>query len=96
MLSEKNTRLRKLLIVLGHYQTLMIIAELLIVPKVSFNELRKKIAVNPASMDKYLKILIGEELVQKDETSELMRNWYSLTSKGYQLKRVFSILTRIS
>ena len=95
MLSENNSKLRKIIAVIGHYQTLMIVAELLIVKQICFNELRKKIGVNPASMDKYLKLLVDENIVKKDETAEVMRNWYSLTQKGLKLGKVITILKKL-
>jgi DNA-binding HxlR family transcriptional regulator len=96
MLTPQNIQKHKLIQLLGDYTTLMILAELELYKTLSFNTLKTKIAINPSTLTKKLRILENEGFIAHDTDAHGVKHNYTFTAKGKLLVPVIDVITKVS
>jgi DNA-binding HxlR family transcriptional regulator len=95
MFTEANKDLHRIILQIGDYTKLMIIAELTIYKQQSFNELKKKIHSNPNSLSKKLKQLMLDDIVMSSTFVSGTPHFYYLSVKGQKYATIIESMKKI-
>ena len=96
MLTPQNAKKHRLIQLLGDYSILMILAELQLYNTLSFNSLKTKVAINPSTLTKKIKILEREGLITHDTDAHGVKHNYTLTKKGELVLPVINCIAKVS
>jgi DNA-binding HxlR family transcriptional regulator len=96
MLSANNYKKHQLIQLLGDYHTLMIIAQIELRGKETFNVIKSKIAINPTTLTKKIRSLEKNGIITHDTDAHGVKHYYTLTKKGKLLVPVLKSIEKVS